>query len=420
MVHHDDNVGEFKAAPTSVPDREAGARRAWPGALFVLFPERRGDLIVAVPDGLQRLLDDGLIDAVHGRLMSGKEAEVFVVERGGVLIAAKVYKDRELRTFKATADYTEGRNQTRSSRDRRAMGKRTTYGKALIEKSWRDMEYQALHDAFSAGVRVPEPFLLYEDVLLMELLVDDAGVPAPRLADFELPAEVAVLLHREIYGQVRMLLAAGRIHGDLSAFNILIARDGPTLIDLPQVVDAAGNNQAATILRRDLQNVTEHLARFDARLLRFRTCGDALWQHYQRGTLEHATEPQEGSVQRERHGGRRHRDAERGKMGRSHHRQQPPMGREDRGPPPPRPRRDDRPQQQHRREDRPPPPQHRREDRPPPPQHRRDERPPPPRRHPADRPPPVREDRPPQHRPRGEGPPQPRRDDWPPGPRKPR
>ncbi|OGQ14072.1 MAG: hypothetical protein A2138_04330, partial [Deltaproteobacteria bacterium RBG_16_71_12] len=257
---------------------------------------------MAVPDGLQKLLDDGLIDHVHGRLMSGKEAEVFVVERAGALLAAKVYKDREQRTFKATSDYTEGRNQTRSSRDRRAMGKRTAYGKTLIEKSWRDMEYQALHDAFAAGVRVPEPLLLYEDVLLMELLVDEAGAPAPRPADFDLPAEVAELLHREIYGQVRMLLAAGRIHGDLSAFNILIARDGPTLIDLPQVVDAAANNQAAAILRRDLQNVTEHLAKFDARLLRFRTCGDALWQHYQRGTLEQATEPQQGSVQRERHG----------------------------------------------------------------------------------------------------------------------
>lgn len=272
-----------------------------------------------VPEILQALVQDGVIDDVKTRLMSGKEASVFVVERRGELLAAKVYKDREQRTFKATASYTEGRNQTRNSRDKRAMRKRTSYGKELVEASWRDMEYAALHEAFSNGVRVPEPVLLYENVLLMELLVDEQGAPAPRLADFDLPAEVAALLHREVYGQVRLLLRCGKIHGDLSAFNVLIARDGPTIIDLPQVVDAAGNNSAPEILRRDLANVTEHLARFDARLLRFRDCGSALWQHYQRGDIDRATEPEEGGVRRtttKGHRGRRARDAERGRTGR--------------------------------------------------------------------------------------------------------
>ena len=271
---------------------------------------------MAFPETLEKLIEDGVIDGVRSRLMSGKEASVFVVERQGELLAAKVYKAREQRTFKATASYTEGRNQTRNTRDKRAMGKRSSYGKELIEENWRDVEARVLSEAFHAGVRVPKPFMLHDDVLLMELVVDEEGNPAPRLADFELPREVAERLHREIYDQVRLLLAVGKVHGDLSAFNILMARGGPTLIDMPQVVDAAFNNQAREILRRDLRNVTEHLARFDARLLRFRDCGDALWMHYVNGTLETATEPQEGGVSGGHHRSRRGRDAERGRMGR--------------------------------------------------------------------------------------------------------
>ncbi len=396
---------------------------------------------MAVPETLQKLVDDGVIDDIKTRLMSGKEATVYVVERHGELLAAKVYKEREQRTFKATSSYTEGRNQTRNSRDKRAMGKRTAYGKELIEESWRDMEYKALTDAFHAGVRVPEPIMLYEDVLLMQLLVDETGAPAPRLADFELPADVAELLHREIYGQVRLLLASGKIHGDLSAFNVLIAEGGPTIIDLPQVVDAAGNNQAETILRRDLRNVTEHLARFDARLLRFRECGGPLWNHYQRGTLENAFDPEEGATQKEGQRGKRARDADRGRMGRGAGRgERGPPRVDDRGPPPlqqrdgrpadgrpagarptesrgpqrPAQQRDGRgPPPHDARDARGPPPGPRREDRGPPPGPRREDRgPPPPQRHDArdERGPPQRDDRGPPPRRDERGPP-PRSDD---------
>ena len=294
---------DWTPVPRPPPERVMGSRKS-------CTQQGKG---VALPDGLDKLLDDGIIDDVKGRLLSGKEASVFIVERRGDLIAAKVYKAREQRTFKATASYTEGRNQTRNSRDKRAMSKRTSYGRELLEESWRDMEYRALSEAFHAGVRVPEPILLYEDVLLMELLVDEEGLPAPRLADFELPAEVASLLHREIYGQVRLLLAAGKIHGDLSAFNILITYKGATLIDLPQVVDAAGNSQAPDILRRDLRNVTEHLARFDPRLVRFIDCGEALWRHYSRGSLDAATEPEEGRRGDRGPPPRRERDGDRGR-----------------------------------------------------------------------------------------------------------
>ncbi len=142
-------------------------------------------------DGLSHLVEEGVIDAVHARLMSGKEATVYVVEREGNLGAAKVYKARDERTFKKTASYVEGRNQTRNSRDRRAMHKKTSYGRGLIEESWQDMEFHALRAAFDAGVRVPEPYFLYENVLFMELVVDQSGAPASRLADFTFTAEEA-------------------------------------------------------------------------------------------------------------------------------------------------------------------------------------------------------------------------------------
>jgi RIO kinase 1 len=264
---------------------------------------------------LSHLVEEGVIDAVHSRLMSGKEATVYVVERAGHLGAAKVYRARDDRTFKKVASYVEGRNQTRNSRDRRAMNNKTSYGRGLLEEGWQDMEFRALRAAFDAGVRVPEPFFLYENVLFMELVVDEAGAPARRLADFPFTPAQATELHQEIFLQVKRLLETGRVHADLSAYNVLMAAKGPTIIDLPQVVDVAGNNNAGFILRRDLRNVTEHLARFDARLLRFANCGEALFRHCQRGTLDSVTGPEESAPSSPR-GGRRGRDAERGRAGR--------------------------------------------------------------------------------------------------------
>jgi RIO kinase 1 len=385
---------------------------------------------LGLPDSLVSLMEDGVIDTVERRLMSGKEAAVYVVTRGEERLAAKVYKAAERRTFKATASYTEGRVQTRNTRDRRAMSKRSSYGRELAEENWRDMEFRALYNASSAGVRVPKPVLLYGDVLLMELLVDETGEPAARLADTELAATDAEPMFREVFRQVRLLLASGRVHGDLSAFNVLLPQGGPTIIDLPQVVDAAGNNLAREILRRDLENVVTHLATYDARLLRFRHCGDALWRHYQMGTLDDGVVPEEGSVRGDRNRpGRREQLAERGRMGRAdgENRPQPPRPQGPQGPRGQRvgqgparptqhePRRDGvggrqgagpSPQSQGRRHDSPPPPQQgRRHDGPPPPQQgRRHDGPPPAppqqgRRH--DGPPPA----PPQQGRRHDGPP---------------
>ena len=248
---------------------------------------------MARPDGLEHLVTEGVIDAVHSRLMSGKEATVYVVERAGFMGAAKVYRARDDRTFKKVSSYTEGRNQTRNTRDRRAMDKKTGYGRGLLEEGWQDMEFRALRAAFDAGVRVPEPFFLYENVLFMELVVDARGAPAGRLADFSYTAEEATNLHHEVFMQVKRLLETGQVHGDLSAYNVLMAAAGPTIIDLPQVVDVSRNTNARQILRRDLRNVTEHLARFDARLLRFADCGDVLFRHCLAGTLDSVAGPEE-------------------------------------------------------------------------------------------------------------------------------
>jgi serine/threonine-protein kinase RIO1 len=195
------------------------------------------------------------------------------------------------------------------------MTNKSSYGRGLIEEGWQDMEFRALRAAFDAGVRVPEPYFLYENVLFMEFLVDEHGAPASRIADMAFTAEQATSLHLEIFLQVKRLLETGRVHGDLSAYNVLMATKGPTIIDMPQVVEVAGNNNAGHILKRDLRNVTEHLARFDARLLRFANCGDALFRHCVRGTLDQVAGPEESAPQ-SRTGGRRGRDAERGRAGR--------------------------------------------------------------------------------------------------------
>jgi RIO kinase 1 len=221
------------------------------------------------------------------------------------------------------------------------MGKKSSYGRALLEEGWQDTEFHALRAAFDAGVRVPEPFFLHDNVLFMELLVGEEGAPAPRLADLLFTPEQAVQLHLEVFLQVKGLLETGRVHADLSAYNILMAAQGPTLIDLPQVVDVAKNARAGEILRRDLRNVTEHLARFDARLLRFADCGEALFAHCVHGTLDRAIGPEERWPQLRR-GGRRGRDAERGRAGRekSQHADGP---RSKPASPPPAARRDGRP-----------------------------------------------------------------------------
>jgi RIO kinase 1 len=240
-----------------------------------------------IPHRLQPLVEEGVIDAVVRQLMSGKEATVFVVRAGGETRCAKVYKEAERRSFRQAVDYTENR-KTRNSRQARAMAKGTRFGRASQEQAWRSAEVDALHRLAAAGVRVPRPYNFHAGVLLMELVADAAGNAAPRLNDVDFTAEEARDFHARLVVEVVRMLCAGVIHGDLSEFNILAAADGPVIIDLPQAVDAAGNNHAAAMLARDVGNLRAFFGRFAPELLETNYAGE-IWSLYQAGVLSPAS-----------------------------------------------------------------------------------------------------------------------------------
>ena len=197
-----------------------------------------------IPQRLQPLVEDGLIDSVTRQLMSGKEAMVFVVRCGGETRCAKVYKEANKRSFRQAVDYTENR-KTKNSRQARAMAKGTRFGRQAQEEAWQSAEVAALYRLAAAGVRVPVPYNFHAGVLLMELVTDDQGNAAPRLNDLEFTAEEARACHHILMMEVVRMLCAGVVHGDLSEYNILLGSEGPVIIDLPQAVDAAGNNHAS-------------------------------------------------------------------------------------------------------------------------------------------------------------------------------
>ena len=236
-----------------------------------------------IPRRLLPLLEDGLIDGVVRQLMSGKEAMVFVVRCGGETRCAKVYKEANKRAFRQAVDYTENR-KTKNTRQARAMAKGTRFGRQSQEAAWQSAEVDALYRLAAAGVRVPKPYNFHEGVLLMELVTDTEGNAAPRLNDVAFAAEVAIKYHQTLIGEVVRMLCAGIIHGDLSEFNILVGGDGPVIIDLPQAVDAAGNNHAEAMLERDVTNLRNFFGRF-APELRFTDYGREIWSLYEKGIL---------------------------------------------------------------------------------------------------------------------------------------
>jgi RIO kinase 1 len=240
-----------------------------------------------VPKGLQPLIDDGMVDTVVRSLKSGKEASVYVVATGGRLCCAKVYKEAEHRGFHRLAQYQEGR-KTRSSRDARAMGKRGRHGRSVQEAEWKNAEVDALYRLVGVGVRVPAPQLVHEGVLLMELVTDAHGDPAPRLNDVEISAEQAREWHAFMIVQIVRMLCAGLIHGDLSEFNVLVDVNGPVIIDLPQAVNAAGNNNAFAMLERDVNNMRATFGRAAPELLETEYARE-IWKLYEAGELTPTT-----------------------------------------------------------------------------------------------------------------------------------
>ncbi len=237
-----------------------------------------------IPERLKPLLEDGLIDDVTRQLMSGKEAQVFVVVCGDEVRCAKVYKEANKRSFRQSVDYTEGR-KTKNSRQARAMQKGSKYGRESQEAAWQSAEVDALYRLAAAGVCVPTPYNFYEGVLLMELVTGEDGNAAPRLNDVELSAATALEYHAFLIGQVVRMLCAGIVHGDLSEFNILVGSDGPVIIDLPQAVDAAGNNHAKDMLARDVNNLANYFGQFAPALLKTQYAKE-IWALYERGDLK--------------------------------------------------------------------------------------------------------------------------------------
>lgn len=213
-----------------------------------------------VPESLVPLVELGIVQEVIRPLLSGKEAQVYVVVSGGKPCVAKVYKSAQNRTFKHRAEYTEGR-KVRNSRDQRAIEKRSEHGRAREEVSWRSGEVDVMHRLHAAGVRVPEPYHFVEGVLIMELVVGRDGRAAPRLAELDLDAADAARIHEALITEVTKMLCAGIVHGDLSEFNVLIAADGPVIIDFPQSVSATENTHARTLLLRDVGNLQTSLGR---------------------------------------------------------------------------------------------------------------------------------------------------------------
>jgi RIO kinase 1 len=240
------------------------------------------------PSALQPLIEDGVIDEVVRSLKSGKEATVYVVRSGERMLCAKVYRDMGQRSFQKRASYQEGR-KVRGSRQARAMGKSTRFGRKEQEAAWKNAEVDALYQLVAADVRVPKPYGSFNDVLLMEMVTDEAGEPAPRLGEVDLTEQTALDYHTFLIRQVVRMLALGLIHGDLSEFNVLVGADGPVIIDLPQVVNAAGNNGALAMLQRDVNNLRGTLGRFAPSLLDSEFALE-MWSLFEKGELHADTQ----------------------------------------------------------------------------------------------------------------------------------
>lgn len=243
--------------------------------------------IMKPPKRLQSLIEEGLIDTVVRQLMSGKEALVYVVRCGEDTRCAKVYKEATQRSFRQAVDYTENR-KVKNSRQARAMAKGTRFGREAQEAAWQSAEVDALYRLAGAGVRVPKPYNFHDGVLLMELVTDEHGDAAPRLNDVAFTPEQARMHHATLVTEVVRMLSAGVVHGDLSEFNILLGADGPVIIDLPQAVDAAGNNHAQRMLLRDVANLRGFFGRFAPELL-LTEFGHEIWDLYTRGLLHPET-----------------------------------------------------------------------------------------------------------------------------------
>lgn len=267
---------------------------------------------------LELLLTDGVIEEVVTRLKSGKEADLYLVQHRGEIVAAKLYKERHARNFHNNVAYREGRT-VRNTRTQRAMDKGSRFGQAAAEEAWKATESDALHRLHAAGMRVPQPILFYEGVLLMEVVVDAEGHPAPRLIDAHVPQEVAAPFYADLRSQVIKMLTCDLIHGDLSPYNVLLAWNGPTIIDFPQVIGAAHNRQAASFFERDLRTLHRFFAAVDPSLEAHAGDAHKIWRAYERRELTPDFVPTPGDAAPRRHKGKARRGMGAGPRGANGH-----------------------------------------------------------------------------------------------------
>ena len=237
---------------------------------------------------LEVLMEQGAIQEILRPLMSGKEAEVYLVLSDDEIRVAKIYKTANNRSFKHRSEYTEGR-KVRDSRSQRAMGSRSRFGREQEEAAWRNAEVDVIYRLTAAGVRVPEPFVFMDGVLVMELIQDFDGEPAPRLCDVELAPDEAMVVFKTLLKDVQRMLCAGVVHGDLSDFNVLMSPEGPVIIDFPQAVDPAHNRNAKKLLIRDVKNLTSFLSRWAPSLKKTRYA-EEMWALYEKNNLDPETE----------------------------------------------------------------------------------------------------------------------------------
>lgn len=241
-----------------------------------------------MPKRIKPLYEDGIVDECLSQLMSGKEATVYIVRCGEDIRCAKVYKEAQKRSFKKAVQYQEGR-KSRNSRRARAMEKKSSFGRKQQEEAWQNAEVDALYRLADGGVRVPQPYGCFDGVLLMELIIGDDGDVAPRLNDVALSEQQALEDHAVIMHDVAKMLNVGIVHGDLSEFNVLLDEYGPVIIDLPQAVDASGNNNAKAMLERDIENMTNYYAQFAPQLKNSQYAKE-IWNLYETAELSREVE----------------------------------------------------------------------------------------------------------------------------------
>lgn len=238
-------------------------------------------------ESLQEFIEGGEIDEVLDVIKSGKEATVYLCTGGPLiereLVAAKVYRSLDVRSFRDDSSYRSGRTRG-SSRLERGIALKTRTGKALRFGQWMAAEYETLRVLHAAGADVPMPIAHGGSTVLMEYVCDADGEPAPTLNHVQLSLHEAQALFGRLMRNIELMLSHDRVHGDLSAYNVLYHDGRPWIIDFPQAVDAQFNANALELLERDIDRICGYVARSGVEADAWRLSRE-LWRRFLRAEL---------------------------------------------------------------------------------------------------------------------------------------